>query len=92
MSKVLFFDIDGTLYDFSGYMPASTIEALKQARENGHKLIICSGRVRYQIYPELFSMFDGLIGATGAYIEEDGNVLSDHFVRREVLEQVGDVA
>ena len=88
MKKILFFDIDGTLYDFSGRMPASTIETLRQARANGHKLLICSGRAKYQMYPELFKLFDGVIGATGAYIEENNEVLSEHFMQREVLQRI----
>ncbi len=88
MKKIIFFDIDGTLYDFSGHMPASTIEALRQARANGHKLLICSGRAKYQMYPELFKLFDGVIGATGAYIEEDNEVLLEHFMQRELLQRI----
>ena len=88
MKKILFFDIDGTLYDFSGRMPASTIETLMQARANGHKLLICSGRAKYQMYPELFKLFDGVIGATGAYIEENNEVLSEHFMQRELLQRI----
>ena len=36
--KLLFFDIDGTLLagGIPGYIPDSTIEALKQAQANGH--------------------------------------------------------
>ncbi|MDO5126167.1 MAG: HAD family hydrolase [Eubacteriales bacterium] len=92
MIKAIFFDIDGTLYDFSGNMPASTRLALRRAREYGHKLIICSGRARYQIYPELFSLFDGCIGSTGAYIEDGGEVLSEHFMSKNMLIKVMDVA
>lgn len=92
MKKIIFFDIDGTLYDFSGQMPVSTVDALKQAHVNGHKLLICSGRTKFQIYPELFSLFDGLVGATGAYIEENGNVISEHFMSEEVLEKIIKVA
>lgn len=88
MKKVIFFDIDGTLYDFSGHMPASTAEALRQAHLNGHQLVICSGRAKYQVYPELLSSFDGYIGATGAYIEAGKKVLSEYFMSRKLLEKV----
>lgn len=92
MKKAIFFDIDGTLYDFSGTMSASTVEALRQARLKGHKLIICSGRAKYQVYPELFDMFDGYIGATGAYIEEDNRVLSEQFMSKQLIAKVMRVA
>ncbi len=92
MKKALFFDIDGTLFDFSGYMPASTLDALRQAHINGHKLVICSGRAKYQVYPELFDIFDGYIGSTGAYIEENNKVLSEQFMSGKLLAKVAEVA
>ena len=47
--RYLFFDIDGTLVGFDGKMPASTQEALRRAKVNGHKLFLCTGRCRTQI-------------------------------------------
>ena len=43
MGKVLFFDIDGTLVNADGVVPASAKKALEQARMAGHRLVICSG-------------------------------------------------
>ena len=41
----LFFDIDGTLVSFKTHqIPASTILALTQAKANGHKVFIATGR------------------------------------------------
>ena len=91
MSKILFFDIDGTLYDFSGHMPASTVRALRQARANGHRLVICSGRTKFQVYPELFEMFDGYIGATGAYVENKNEIIYEHFMPENIIRQAQDV-
>ena len=42
--KYVFLDIDGTLVDYSGRMPESAERALSAARENGHRLILCTGR------------------------------------------------
>ena len=37
--KIIFADIDGTLFDHeTGKIPASACEALRQARENGHRI------------------------------------------------------
>ena len=52
-TKYLFLDIDGTLVGFDGVMPSSALEALKKAHENGHKLVICTGRQLSQVYPWL---------------------------------------
>ena len=41
----LFFDIDGTLVSFNTHqIPASTVFALTQAKANGHKVYIATGR------------------------------------------------
>ena len=41
----LFFDIDGTLVSFNTHqIPPSTILALTQAKANGHKVFIATGR------------------------------------------------
>ena len=41
----LFFDIDGTLVSFKTHeIPASTILALTQAKANGHRVFIATGR------------------------------------------------
>ena len=68
--KLLFFDIDGTLVGFDQKMPASTKEALLRAKANGHKLFLCTGRCRTQIYPWLLSdyPFDGLVMCAGANV------------------------
>lgn len=74
--KYLFFDIDGTLVNFKAQMPESAKAALKEAQANGHRLFICTGRGRAQIYPFLLDFgFDGIIGAAGAYLEYQKKVL-----------------
>ncbi len=68
--KLLFFDIDGTLIDFHGKMPLSTIKALEEARKNDHMLILCTGRSKCQIDQKLRDFdFDGMVAASGAYVE-----------------------
>ena len=44
-SYALFYDIDGTLVSFESHqIPPSTIMALTQAKANGHKVFIATGR------------------------------------------------
>lgn len=84
MQKALFFDIDGTLVNFQGHMPDSARKALQEAQQNGHKIVLCSGRSRMQIYPFLLEMgFDGIVAATGAYAECAGRVIYRHFMSKE---------
>lgn len=81
MGKALFFDVDGTMVNFQGKMPESAAAALRQVQENGHQIVVCSGRSRMQIYPWLLELgFNGIIAATGAYVECGGKVIYRHFM------------
>lgn len=42
--KIIFFDIDGTLYDHDKKIPESTKRAVHLLKEKGHHLFIASGR------------------------------------------------
>lgn len=44
MSKIIFLDVDGTLVDYEGRIPQSAVDAIRQARGNGHRVYICTGR------------------------------------------------
>lgn len=45
MTKALFFDIDGTLVSFATHrIPDSTVAALRQAKANGVRVYISTGR------------------------------------------------
>ena len=71
MKKAVFFDIDGTLWDKHMNISASTVEAVKKLRENGHYAFLCSGRSRANIRsPKLLEIgFDGVIASCGAHID-----------------------
>lgn len=90
MVKLLFFDVDGTLVDFAGEISPSTIEALKRAKKIGHKIFICSGRSLGQIPEYLIEQigFDGIVGASGAYVECEGKEIFHHCMPREDVERV----
>ena len=40
--KIIFLDVDGTLVDYSGHIPQSAAEAVRLARQKGHKVYICT--------------------------------------------------
>ncbi len=72
MTKALFFDIDGTLVSFGTHsIPESTIEALKAAHANGHKIFIATGRPKAIINNldaiQSLNIIDGYITMNGAY-------------------------
>ena len=60
--KLIFLDIDGTLLP-PGEMtvPASAVEAIRQARANGHKVFLCTGRNLRMTKPLLAYGFDGFV-------------------------------
>ena len=71
MSKVIFLDVDGTLCNYEGVIPESAKQAIKQARKNGHKVYICTGRSRAEVYQEIWDIgLDGMIGGNGSYVED----------------------
>ena len=80
MSKYVFFDIDGTLWDEKMVVPESTKVAIKKLQENGHKAFICTGRSMGNVNDPQFDEigFDGFIAACGNHVEMDGKVLSIH--------------
>lgn len=86
MSKAVFFDIDGTLWDIDNTIPQSTVTAIRRLRENGYYAFICSGRARaYITNPDLFAVgFDGVVAGCGTHVELDGNVVYEKLIGREL--------
>lgn len=67
--KVFFLDIDGTLTPpGSNQPPESALRAVSQARANGHKVFLCSGRNPAMLAPVLIFGFDGYVASGGGYI------------------------
>lgn len=76
--KLIFLDIDGTLTEpGKNIPPASAVDAVRRAREKGHKVVLCSGRNYGMLFPVLKFGFDGLVASAGGYIEYDGQVVYD---------------
>ena len=77
MSKYIFLDVDGTLVSYDNVLPDSAVEAIRTARENGHKIYTVTGRSKAEMYQNILDIgFDGYIGGNGNYIESDEEVLA----------------
>lgn len=76
MSKLIFLDVDGTLVDYQGNLPASAVEAIKQAQAAGNLVFLCTGRSMADAVAIRDAVnADGVIGGGGAYIEDGGETL-----------------
>ena len=93
MQKIVFFDIDGTIWDWDTNIPESAITAIRQLRANGHKAFLCSGRSRGNIRsPKLFDIgFDGVIAACGNHVEMDGKILYEKILEPELVKKIVDL-
>ncbi len=91
--KIIFFDIDGTIWDENHNIPDSTIKTIKLLKENGHKTFICSGRAKGNIIDEklLNIGFDGIIAACGNHIEVNGKILYENILSDELVKKSLDV-
>lgn len=87
--KVVFFDIDGTLYNQRVGVPKSAVQGIKALKENGHLAFISTGRARAMIPQDLVNLgFDGVLAACGAYVEYEGNVLYNIDLEKELSDNV----
>lgn len=78
MKKLLLFDVDGTLINYDGYLPQSTVLGIRLARRNGHYAFIVTGRSRAHIEKEILDIgFDGFICGNGAYIEVHDKIIKE---------------
>ena len=85
-SKIIFFDIDGTLINFGGDFPESAKEALRLAKANGHKIFLCTGRSKCQIEERLLEFgFDGFVSGAGAYVEYHGEEVFSNYMNKNQL-------
>ena len=91
MPKVLFIDIDGTLVNYETVIPQSAIDAIQKARYNGHKVYVCTGRSRAEVYENIWNIgLDGMIGGNGAYVEDVGKVIMHQHITEEQCRHIVD--
>jgi HAD-superfamily hydrolase, subfamily IIB len=91
MPKIIFLDVDGTLVDYETRIPDSAIEAIRKARKNGHRVYICTGRSKAEVYQELWDIgLDGMIGGNGSYVEDRGHVVMHQMITKEQCRRIVD--
>ena len=91
MGKIIFIDVDGTLVDYENNLPESAVTAIRTARASGHRVYICTGRSKAEVYPPLWDIgLDGMIGGNGSYVEDRGEVVMHQTITGEQCRQVVD--
>ena len=84
--KLIFLDIDGTLTPpGTSIPPESALAAIRQARERGHKVFLCSGRNLGMQEGVLSYGFDGTVASAGGYVVCGGKVLYARPIAEEQL-------
>lgn len=91
----LFFDIDGTLVSFKTHeIPPSTILALTQAKANGHRVFIATGRPPIIItnLGTIKHLIDGFVTTNGALCFVGSETIACHAIPIEAARTVADDA
>lgn len=88
-SWYVFIDVDGTLVDYSNNLPDSAVTAIREARANGHKVYVVTGRSKAEMYQYILDIgLDGYVGGNGNYIEADGEALMHMAIPTEDVERI----
>lgn len=92
--KYIFVDLDGTILDHKTHLvPESTKLAIQRAKENGHTVVLTTGRppsLFYGIDKEL--NLDSFIAANGRVAVSQGEIIFESPIPLETIELVVDIA
>lgn len=89
MKKILFFDVDGTLFTTEKKLPASAKEAVFKAKENGHEIAIATGRSPFMIKDLLQELdIQTYVTFNGQYVVHKGEVVYTNGVEKKTLSKI----
>lgn len=87
--RIVFLDVDGTILSHDGRIAASTPEAVRAARAQGHLVLLCTGRAASDLDDSVRAIeVDGLITNGGASAVVDGRRILAARMPREVVDRV----
>lgn len=93
-SKYIFVDLDGTIIDHkTNSIPKSTKEAIKLLQENGHEVILNTGRGPSSLYGiEKELNLNSFIASNGRYVVHKGELIYNKFIDKKVVKDLVDLA
>ncbi|SDI65063.1 Cof-type HAD-IIB family hydrolase [Natribacillus halophilus] len=91
--KLVFFDIDGTLYDDEKTVPYATEKAIETLKERGHEVAIATGRAPF-MFESLRQAFDidTYVSFNGSYVVVAGEVVLARSLQQEALAALHEAA
>lgn len=91
MTSIIFFDVDGTLYNSEKKIPDSAKKAIEAARSNGYEIAIATGRAPFMIQSILDELeIDTYVTFNGQYVVYKGEVIYTDSVPKEYLAKIID--
>ncbi|RSD28183.1 Cof-type HAD-IIB family hydrolase [Mesobacillus subterraneus] len=89
MSKIVFFDIDGTLLDHDKNLPASAKEAIGLLKENGVFVAIATGRAPFMFESLRKELdIDSFVSFNGQYVVFEGEAIYKNPLNGEKIENL----
>jgi Cof subfamily protein (haloacid dehalogenase superfamily) len=86
---VVFFDLDGTLFDNQKNVSDDNIAAINQLRQNNILPVISTGRNIFEIqYVIDATGIDSLVSANGSYVQYEGKKLKAEQISQDVIEEI----
>ncbi|MDO4198383.1 MAG: HAD family hydrolase [Erysipelotrichaceae bacterium] len=91
--KIVFIDCDNTLVyineDYEQCIPESAFNIIKKARDMGILVYLCTGRSLSELDGPVSEVeFDGIIGGSGAFILEDGDIIYERVMDYEDVKEI----
>ncbi len=87
--KIIFMDLDGTIIDHSiNAIPENTIKTIKLLKEQGHTLVIATGRPPCLFYDIEHTLdIDTFIAANGRYVKYKGKEIYTDYIDPVIMKQ-----
>ncbi|WP_423188528.1 Cof-type HAD-IIB family hydrolase [Alkalibacterium sp. f15] len=93
MTKIIFFDIDGTLVSKHNSIPKSTKRAIKELKANGIIPVIATGRAPLLIEEVRRELdIDSYIAMNGQFVVHEGKVVFDNPIKKATVDRLIDRA